>query len=391
MESNGKKSETEIYDYIVIGGGVGGLYANWKLNAQGKSGILLEKESEVGGRLLEVMFHGHLIKLGAGIMAEHNTHLLKLLSKLKLKYSTFKSETKTLLEPFPMESAISQIKKVYRENKSSCKNMTSIEFLKAYFDSKFVKNFVENCEYRDWLESDIGYFIKYYNIDDMSHSQYNVLYFNWTDLANKLKLPNCICSHEVKKINKLPNGKYQVDGKYIAKKLYVCTTLKPVDKLIGKFINFSYGDYVGTIPFVRIYTWHAKPYDTSKISHYNIVPNQLEKIIKITPNILMASYSDNSGAKYWKSVNFADKKTQIKKVENKLRELSIGINKVDDVEICWWEEGVHYYKPFGNQTMNQVIKKLLKPTKGIYVIGEITSKKHGWVEGAIQSVNSIII
>ena len=67
-----------------------------------------------------------------------------------------------------------------------------------------------------------------------------------------------------------------------------------------------------------------------------------------------------------------------------------GINKVDDVEICWWEEGVHYYKPFGKHTMAQVIKKLTKPTKGIYVIGEITSKKHGWVEGAIQSVDSII-
>jgi len=51
---------------------------------------------------------------------------------------------------------------------------------------------------------------------------------------------------------------------------------------------------------------------------------------------------------------------------------------------------VHYYKPFGNQSINQVLKKLLKPTKGIYVVGEITSKKHGWVEGAIQSVNSVI-
>lgn len=381
----------QIYDYIIIGGGVAGLYANWKLNGQGKSGILLEKESEVGGRLLEVKFHGYQIKLGAGIMAEHNIHLLKLLKTLGLKYSTFKSETKTLLAPFDMESAITQIKKTYNANKQETKFMTSIQFLKKYFSITFVKSFVANCEYRDWLESDIGYFIKYYDINDMSHSPYNVLLSNWTDLANKLKLPNCICSHEVKSITKLPDGKYQVDGKYITKKLYVCTTLKPVDKLIGKFINFSYGDYIGTIPFVRIYTWHAKPYDTSKISHYNIVPNQLEKIIKITPNILMASYSDNSGAKYWKSVNFADKKTQIKKVENKLRELSIGINKVNDVEICWWEEGVHYYKPFGNQTMNQVIKKLLKPTKGIYVIGEITSKKHGWVEGAIQSVNSIII
>ena len=87
----------QIYDYIVIGGGVAGLYANWKLNAQGKKGILLEKESEVGGRLLEVMFHGYQIKLGAGIMAEDNLHTLKLFKKLGLSYITFKSKTNSLL------------------------------------------------------------------------------------------------------------------------------------------------------------------------------------------------------------------------------------------------------------------------------------------------------
>lgn len=47
------------------------------------------------------------------------------------------------------------------------------------------------------LESDIGYFIKYYDITDMSHSPYNILILNWIDLINKLKLSNYICSHEV--------------------------------------------------------------------------------------------------------------------------------------------------------------------------------------------------
>ena len=104
-------NDDKIYDYIVIGGGVAGLYANYKLAKKSKSGLLLEKESDLGGRLLEVMFHGYLIKLGAGIMADHNTNLLKLLKELGLKYSTFKSETTTLLEPYDMESAINQIKK----------------------------------------------------------------------------------------------------------------------------------------------------------------------------------------------------------------------------------------------------------------------------------------
>jgi monoamine oxidase len=64
--------------------------------------------------------------------------------------------------------------------------------------------------------------------------------------------------------------------------------------------------------------------------------------------------------------------------------------QVDDLEICWWEEGVHYYKPVGKSSISKIIKKLSKPTKNIYVLGEVVSKKHGWVEGAIQSVDAII-
>lgn len=381
----------KVFDYIVVGGGVAGLYANWKLGKKNKVGLLLEKESDLGGRLLEIMFHGKLIKLGAGIMAEHNIHLLKLLNELKIKYISFNSTTNTIFNDFfDMELAIKQIKEMYMKNKEATINMTSIQFLKKYFSPDFVKKFLANCEYRDFLESDIRYFIKYYDINDMSHLTNKVLLGNWIDLINKLKLPNCITNFEVNKIIKLENGLFKINNQYITKKVYICTTLKPLDKLIGPLIDFKYSDFIGTIPFVRIYTWHSKPYDQTKIKNYNLVPNELDKIIKITPNILMASYSDNASATYWKPISFMDKKSQIKNVEKKLQELNIGINKVDDVEIAWWDEGVHYYKPFGKASINDVIKKLLKPTKGIYVLGEITSKKHGWVEGAIKSVDSII-
>ena len=377
----------KTYDYIIIGGGIAGLYANYKLVNANKNGILLEAESQLGGRAKEIMFHGKLIKLGAGIMEDENTHLLKLLKKLNVEYSSFYSETTTFLASFDMETAIKQIKKIYNSNKKKIKNITSLEFLNKYFDKDFVKNFLSNCEYRDFLHSDISYFIKYYDIGDMSHLKHKVLSCKWIDLINKLKLPNCICNHKVKKIIKLSNGMFNIDNKYIAKKIYLNLTLKPLVKLTEKLINFDYNDYIGTVEFVRIYTYHKSPYDQTKIGHYNLVDNQLEKIIKITPNILMASYSDDKGARYWKNISKQSKSIQIKKVEEKLKELNININKVDDVVIQWWDEGVHYYRPFRGKSINYIIKKLSQPVKGVNVIGEIVSKKHGWVEGAIQSVD----
>jgi hypothetical protein len=84
-----------------------------------------------------------------------------------------------------------------------------------------------------------------------------------------------------------------------------------------------------------------------KLEHYNIVKNQLQKIIPYGDNILMASYSDNKNAQYWKNILNYDKNTQIKFVQNKLDELNLNISKIDDIIIKYWNEGVHYVKPFG--------------------------------------------
>jgi monoamine oxidase len=390
-----------ILDYVVIGGGIAGLYSNYKLAKKGLDGILLEKESDFGGRVYEMNWHGSIIKLGAGIMADHNHQLLELLSKLKIKVSSFNSDVKTWFGyQFDMNQAIKQIKSKYKQEKYNIEGLTMKQFLVKYFKKKFADQFIENCEYRDFLESDPGYFIKYYTIDDMSHDSYKVLIIRWGELVEKLVLPNCKSNNPVISIKKSGNNFIvkTKESSYLTKQIYLALTLKPLDKLIKNLIDFKYSDYIGTVKFARIYTYHSKPYDLgltslTSLSNYNLVPGPLQKIIKISPNILMVSYSDGVNAKYWKT------KTQIKKVETALKKLEhvlqnqnvkLNITKIDDIEIGYWDEGVHYYKPVIGTSINKLINRLSKPAKNIYVVGEIISKKQGWVEGAIESVNRII-
>lgn len=101
----------------------------------------------------------------------------------------------------------------------------------------------------------------------------------------------------------------------------------------------------------------------------------------------MASYSDSNNALYWNKIKQYKKDKQISIVKKHLAELNIN-NNIDDIVIAFWDEGVHYYKPTKNLDKN--IKKLSRPSKNIYVIGEMISYKQGWVEGAIESVNRII-
>lgn len=380
-----------VLDYIIIGGGIAGLYKNYMLLKKNKNGILLEKESYFGGRVLETKFHDVDIKLGAGIITEDNKKMLKLLNKLKIKKSAFKSSLTSLLpNSFNMKHAVKNIITMYKKHSSSVKEMNVTEFLEKYFSNDFTKEFIANCEYHDFLKSDIYYFIKYYKLKDMIHMNNTIYGISWTELVEKLKSTNCYNNSNVTKITKneklfiikLENGE-----NYVTKKIIIATTLNPLDILLKNIIDFSYSDYIGAVPFIRIYTYHKKKYImNNNVGGFNLVPNVLDKIIPYTDNIIMTSYADNNKAKKLKKLLNYSKTKQIKYVQKLLNETNMikENGTIDDILCYYWDEGVHYYKPFGNLGMKRTIKMLRNPIKGIKVIGEIVSKRQGYVEGAIE-------
>jgi protoporphyrinogen oxidase len=385
------------YDYIIIGGGIAGLYANYKL-AKNYNGLLLEKHSYFGGRAYELEFHGTLLKLGAGIMADHNKNLLKLLKKLHIKINSFESQTTTYnIKEYNMDEAIKNIISIYKKNKDNVKLLTMKQFLIKYFGHSFTKEFILNCEYHDFIKSNVEYFIKYYDITDMTHSKYKVLIIKWLDLVNKLVKKNCLNNTEVldiiiDKSNKDKSNEdnlYKIktnNNEYLCKKIIYALSLKPLMKLSKNIIKINYNKYIGSVPFVRIYCYFKNGYQTT-LPHFTIVNNKLQKVIRINENILMASYSDSDNALYWNKISKYSKDKQKEIVSKYLKELNIN-NKIDDIIIAFWDEGVHYYKPMDNLKKN--INKLSHPHKNVYVVGEITSYKQGWVEGCIESINRIL-
>jgi protoporphyrinogen oxidase len=82
-------------DYIIIGGGIAGLYTAYKLCknniTQPNKILLLEKSDRLGGRILSHKAHtpdnqpnGHLFEMGAGMLHPEHTLILKLISELGL-------------------------------------------------------------------------------------------------------------------------------------------------------------------------------------------------------------------------------------------------------------------------------------------------------------------
>jgi protoporphyrinogen oxidase len=363
-----------IYDYIIIGGGIGGLYANYILS-QKYNTLLLEAENELGGRIRETKFHDKIIKTGAGIGTSENKHLFNLLDKLKIKYSTNLSEIKTLSTDltFNMNMAVELVRQKYIElNKENNKDIYKLnvkQFIKKYFGKDFLIKYIKNSEFYDYLNCDITYYIKYYDISDSNHLSQNIYFISWTELLNKLKMNNCLTNYKVNKIVKY-NKIYLINDEYYCKKIVFALTLKPLQKLLNQIIQINIKKYLYSVPFCRIYTYHQK--EIPPIDKYLIVNNELQKIIYMSDHMMMISYNDSHNTTFWeKELENFDKKKQLKKINNKIKDLNLNIPPANDIHITFWNEGVHYFKP--NKNIKNTIHKLNHPIKNIYIVGEIVS------------------
>ena len=69
---------------IIVGGGIGGLGAAWRLRAEGHQVVLLEKAAEPGGRCRSVFWQGAWVPTGAFAFLGAETNLADLSRELGL-------------------------------------------------------------------------------------------------------------------------------------------------------------------------------------------------------------------------------------------------------------------------------------------------------------------
>lgn len=389
-----------IYDYVIIGGGLAGTYCAYKLSSKYRI-LLIEKESKLGGRGLMVNWHGTDIKLGAGIGSPENSTLIKLMNELSFPYNESKGEIGFVddLDKFDQRQFVQKIKDKVQEYKHQGKpyqHLNVLQFLKQNFTKDDVISYLEHCEYIDFINSDIDYYLNFYPIDDNIPGPYSVLYIDWMKLIRVMEEKiiqnggiiqlNCEITgqEKIKDIIKVNCNEMNFQGRNIIFAL----TLKPLQKLI----KFPIAEYIGSVPFVRIYTFHKDGHNFKgkNIKGYTILNNNyLQKVIIMGEKILMASYSDSFYADYWKKYE-NDKEKLKEKVFKYLRKVVPTVSNIDDVYIHYWSEGVHYYKPT-NGKFDQLHQMIINPEKNYYICGEIVSRRQGWVDGALSSVDDLYL
>jgi hypothetical protein len=413
-------SKTEIYDNIIIGAGIAGLYAAYLIRKHTKqSVIILEKnpKSGLGGRIGTEMFYGVEIKSGAGIGRITDKVLIGLLREFGFPIEVVKSTieyspvfTENNRETIDVMKTVRTLRKIYKESKNENnietrkKIRTFREFAIEYLGLPLYKKFIERVGYQDYENTDIEEALYHYGFEDTVCCG-TTFYPKWREFIHKLYefigKNNFRFSQNIEKIHpiNIENNIYQIisdsGNQYLGKRIIIATTITGIRKLLPQYPIYR---EISGQPYLRLYGKFSKTSSqimAEQVSSYLVVPGIIQKVIPINSDkgVYMICYNDNSNA----ILLFKKKRTE-NTAENRRffeRELEKAIGIPDSsleliaIKSFFWEIGTHYYSPLDRnqyKTRNQFIKDAQTPAENILVVGEMVSRKQGWTEGALESV-----
>lgn len=398
------------YDIIIIGAGLAGLYAayNIKNKHPDKTFIILEsnKRDYIGGRIGNETFYGQEIVVGAGVGRKDTDKLLiALLHDLHIKYDEFTvnmNYSKELQHVVDVKKYLRFLRGKYNKTHSG---QTFKQFGTKILGKKLYDAFVSSSGYTDYENEDAYETLYHYQMEDTAPG-WTALHINWKELVQKLcakiGAQRILTSVKVDKLTKLDNGLVEVltnasnkQKSFLGKQVIIATRINTIQKLLPKMP--IYKEIAGQ-PFIYIYAkFDAKSAVIMKqtVTTYTIVPGPLQKIIPMSGGVYMIAYADNKNAELLSEYK---ENTQANRdyFENEL-ETGLGLlpNSLHIIAIkdYFWPVGTHYYKPLKtHESRAKFIKDAQHPDKQgrILVAGEVVSRRHGWTEGALESVHAIL-
>ena len=377
---------------IIIGAGISGLYLGYLLQKQGKDFIILEQEKRYGGRVYVEWFEKERVVLGAGIgRFEKDKILYDLCTSLHVPVHKYTSQISRVFSNERIKKFMDELKglkkiRLTREKRSTTDFLTFLEENKQ-------PDFMTLSGYTDYIHADIIDTIQDYGFDDVI-SGYTGFSIDWDDLLDKLYNSISDNVHLGEGVIDQKNKRVRTNkGVYYYDQL-VCTVPVSIARTI--FPSIKILDDLEGQPFSRIYVKidKGKKEMSEKIKNFTIVDSYLQKIIPINPDkgIYMIGYNDNFDAleSFFYFTTMTEKEVYDKLSHEIKRIFGIDIT-ISLSKIAFWDYGTTYYKPLKTEYKDrgEWLKIAQNPVSDIYFVGEGFSRNQGWVEGALESVDTI--
>ena len=390
---------------IIIGAGISGLYAAYKIQSlHPKSNITILEQNWIGGRMGSQLFEGTDVVTGAGVGRKRKDKLLiKLLNELKIPYGEFVSKhyySKTLGgSSCNVKETFMKLRKLYTPCKKTFK-----AYSESILGTEKYKTFVTCSGYTDYEQEDAYDTLCHYGFND-NYENWTALSIPWTKLLlaliHKINMKNIHLRSRVEKIERVSDNNFFV---YTNKHLYTCNMIivaTAIDSIRRLLPRENIYKRIKGQTFLRLYGKFSDcsiPIMKQYVKGYTIVPQPLQKIIPMNPDngVYMIAYNDNKNSKQLKKWlentegNRAKLCTLIKKALSIPVETKIQLTSIVDF---YWDIGTHYYTPLDHRKYKnryEFIDAAQHPMDSILVVGESVSINQGWVEGALKSVECVI-
>jgi hypothetical protein len=388
---------------VIVGGGIAGLYAALRIAQKypDASIVVLEKEAHLGGRAGTQSFVGTTIMTGAGVgRKDKDKRLVALLLELGVKYTDFvvqQQYSPAFLQGINVRKTFFDLRRTFRAAGSP--RVTFKSFAENVLGKKLYALFVALSGYSDYEQEDAMDTLYHYGFED-NFTSWKAMGINWKELVSVLAT-RLVQEHRVQIMRSVAVTRIDREASVVycnnnksalpCDLVVLATTVDVVKRLLPSSPIFQtiYGQ-----PFLRIYgQFSAKCRALIKdaVAKTTVVPTMLHKLIPMNPHkgVYMIAYTDNADAIRVERV-MSNKEALCRLLEQSLALPHKALELLHIVPIQWGI-GTHYYGvlPLAFNTRREFIKAAQRPYPQVRVVGEMVAMNQGWVEGALESVDSV--
>lgn len=410
---------TEVYDAVIIGSGMAGLYMAIQLQKKGRRVLLVEKEAILGGRSLTFKQKIDGLDLqweaGAGRISVHHSLVRSLIRRYKLSWIPIKGHP-TFIKDFgsapqdaPFEHGIPVFfHPIYALPKEELAKHTIRELLTRIHGPTITDDYLVRYPYRgevDTLRADValplfqhemGLTESYGICGDGLSALISGMHKEFEAKGGKTLLKHtCVAVSQKDLVSVELMSETQpvvVSGRHcvLAVPVAALTSVRPFEtwKSAKKVAMRPLLRFYGVFPLEGGQAW------TEGVGRI-VTPRSIRYMIPGNPAIGSAqiSYTDSQDAEFWKKkIDASGEKAVGEEIVAQLRQLiKPTIPGPTFVKSHYWEDGVSYWLPglYDPKEISQEAYTPFPTMPGIHVCGESFSMKQAWMEGALEHAEGL--
>lgn len=419
-------------DFLIVGAGISGMNLALKIkkNFKDKSVLVIDSSNIFGGRIQTIYENNYEFESGAARFHDNHVNFIDILKRYRLtefkqpipgswdvKYLGRKYSSKFKTVDNLINAVLKKYKKINKKTKKHLITKNFYEIVEENFGKKeadflgyshpyYSEIFIMNAydainSFKHDLNEDKQFYILKGGLSQVTNSLFIDSKFSKIKFKFNTVLKESKFNEETKKFTSYftdiddnevvvesSNLIYAIDGKGFQK-----LNLDNFDKYMTNK-EFKFKDLQESIdvqPLLRSYAKYKRGKDTLWADKINktVTNDKIKFVVPMGNGVVMVSYTDGRFAKYWynKMTTYTQKDLVKKTLKKLFPEEKISDNPLFFKNYYWPQGAAYWKKNVDSEVMVEIFKK---PTSlNFYICGDSYSHRQAWMEGALESSNSV--